>query len=172
MMWGCAIAAVLFVGFALWFVAPQMFGATDYVGRPTTGADNGAPATTVGTGVPTQREAISTAAKEDPARNDDATGRRAREIKQSAAPANLSEGQREQLRSIFSAAQGPAMDRPNFEMMIGTSIPRQTAIADLPPEATQVLNGFWGDQYLIAGNSLVIVDQHSRRVAAIIANVH
>ena len=64
------------------------------------------------------------------------------------------------------------MDRPNFEMMIGTSIPRQTTVADLPPDATQVLNGFWGDQYLMAGNNLVIVDQHSRRVAAIIANVH
>ncbi|MBH5370554.1 DUF1236 domain-containing protein [Bradyrhizobium glycinis] len=164
--------AVLFVGSALWFVAPQMFGATDYVGRPPTGANNSAPATTVGTGVPTQREAISTAAKEDPAQNEDSTGRRAREIRQTAAPADLSERQREQLRAIFSAAQAPTMDRPNFEMMIGTSIPRQTTVADLPPEATQVLNGFWGDQYLIAGKSLVIVDQHSRRVAAIIANVH
>jgi hypothetical protein len=171
MMWGSAVAAILFVGFALWFVAPQMFGVTDYVGRPSTGADNSSPATTVGTGVPTQRDAISTAAKEDPARNDDATGRRAREVQQSAAPAHLSEGQREQLRSIFSSAQSPAMDRPNFEMMIGTSVPRQTEVADLPPEATQVLNGFWGDQYLIAGKSLVIVDQHSRRVAAIIGNV-
>lgn len=172
MIWGSAVAAILFVGFALWFVAPQIFGISDYLGRPPTGADNSSPATTVGTGVPTQRDAVSTAAKNDPARNDDATGRRAREIQQTAAPANLSNDQREQLRSIFSSAQGPAMDRPNFEMMVGTSIPRQTTIADLPPEATQVLNGFWGDQYLIAGNNLVIVDQHSRRVAAIIANVH
>ncbi|WP_144441356.1 hypothetical protein [Bradyrhizobium sp. CCGE-LA001] len=171
MMWGFALAAVLFVGFALWFVVPHTFKATDHAGRSSTGADNSAPATTVGTGVPSQREAISTAAKEDPARNEDSTGRRAREIKETAGPANLSDGQRDQLRAIFSSAQGPAMDRPNFEMMIGTSVPRQTGVADLPPEATQVLNGFWGDQYLIAGTNLVIVDQHSRRVAAIIANV-
>ncbi|MBK3663820.1 DUF1236 domain-containing protein [Bradyrhizobium diazoefficiens] len=63
------------------------------------------------------------------------------------------------------------MDRPNFEMMIGTSVPRQTEVADLPPEVAKVLNGFWGDQYLIAGNDLVIVDQHSRRAAGIIADV-
>ena len=63
------------------------------------------------------------------------------------------------------------MDHPNFEMMIGTSVPRQTQVADLPPEATQLLNGFWGDQYLLAGNDLIIVDQHSRRVAGIIAGV-
>ncbi|WP_256467018.1 hypothetical protein [Bradyrhizobium sp. 199] len=30
---------------------------------------------------------------------------------------------------------------------------------------------FRGDQYLIAGKGLVIVDQHAQRVAAIIANV-
>ncbi|MEW6151654.1 MAG: DUF1236 domain-containing protein [Pseudomonadota bacterium] len=171
MMWGSAVAAILFVGSGLWLAAPQMFGMTDYVGRPTTGADSSAPATTVGTGVPTQRDAISTAAKEDPAVNEDSSGGRARQIKQSSQPANLSEQQRQQLQSVLSTAQGPAVDRPNFEMMVGTSVPRQTETADLPAEVTQILNGFWGDQYLIAGKSLVIVDHHSRRVAAIIADV-
>jgi hypothetical protein len=32
-------------------------------------------------------------------------------------------------------------------MMIGTAVPRQTELADLPPEATEVLNGYWGSQY-------------------------
>ena len=171
MIAGFALAAVLFVGFAVWFAAPQMFGATDYLGRPSTGADKSTPATTVGTGVPTQREAISKVAKEDPAGNEDPSGGRARNIKQSSEPVNLSDQQRQQLRSIIASAHGPALDRPNFEMMIGVSVPRQTELADLPPEVTQVLNGFWGDQYLIAGNDLVIVDQHSRRVAGIIAGV-
>jgi hypothetical protein len=171
MMTGSALAAVLFVGFVVWFAAPQMFGAKDYLGRPPTGADNSAPATDVGTGVPTQREAVSEAAKTDPAATEDSTGSRARAIKQSIQPANLSDQQRQQLRSIISSANGPTMDRPNFEMMVGTSVPRQTQVADLPPEATQLLNGFWGDQYLIAGNDLIIVDQHSRRVAGIIAGV-
>jgi hypothetical protein len=171
MIAGFALAAVLFVGFAVWFAVPQMFGATDYLGRPSTGADNTTPATTVGTGVPTQREAISKTAKEDPAGNEDPSGGRARYIKQSSEPVNLTDQQRQQLRSIIASAHGPALDRPNFEMMIGVSVPRQTEIADLPPEVTQVLNGFWGDQYLIAGNDLVIVDQHSRRVAGIIAGV-
>lgn len=171
MMWGYAAAAILFVSLVLWFAAPQMLGVTNHVGRSSTEADKGAPATTVGTGVPTQRDAVSTAAKQDPAGNEDSSGGRARQIKGSSQAANLSGQQREQLRSVLSTAQGPAMDRPNFEMMIGTSVPRQTQTADLPPEVTQILNGFWGDQYLIAGKSLVIVDQHSRRVAAIIADV-
>lgn len=171
MISGAAIAAILFMGLGLWFAAPQLFGVTDHVGRRSTGADKGTPATTAGTGVPTQRDAVSTAAKQDPAGNEDSSGLRARQIKKSSRPANLSEQQREQLRSILATSRGPAMDRPNFEMMIGTSVPRQTETADLPPEATQILDGFWGDQYLIAGKSLVIVDQHSRRVAAVIADV-
>ncbi|HEU0148333.1 MAG TPA: hypothetical protein VFR21_15840, partial [Bradyrhizobium sp.] len=81
MIAGFALAAVLFVGFAVWFAVPEMFGATDYLGRPSTGADNTTPATTVGTGVPTQREAISKTAKEDPAGNEDPSGGRARNIK-------------------------------------------------------------------------------------------
>jgi hypothetical protein len=114
---------------------------------------------------------VSEAAKENPAGNEDSTGARARDVKQTARPAGLNDQQREQLHSIFSSLHGPMMERPNFEMMIGTSVPHQTEVADLPPEVTQVLNGFWGDQYLIAGSDLVIVDQHSRRVAAIIAGV-
>lgn len=171
MMAGSALAAIVFVGFIIWFAIPQMFGATDYLGRPSTGADKGAPATTVGTGVPTQREALSRSAKENPAGNEDASGGRARDVMKTTQAVNLNDLQREQLRSIISSAHGPTMDRPNFEMMIGTSVPRQTQVADLPPEVAQVLNGFWGDQYLIAGNDLVIVDQHSRRVAGIVAGV-
>lgn len=169
MIAGTALAAIVFLGFIAWFAVPQMFGATDYLGRPPTGADKGTPATTVGTGVPTQREAVSKVAKQDPAGNEDPTGGRARDVKQTSQPVNLNEKQREQLRSIISSAHGPTMDRANFEMMIGTAVPRQTQVADLPPEATKVLNGFWGDQYLIAGSDLVIVDQHSHRVAGIIA---
>jgi hypothetical protein len=56
-------------------------------------------------------------------------------------------------------------------MMIGTSVPRQTELADLPPQAAAVLNGYAGSQYMIAGANLVVVDRNSRRVAAIIADV-
>lgn len=171
MVGGSVIAAALFVGLLAWFAVPQLFGTTDYLGRPKTGADNTTASTTVGTGVPTQREAQSAVAKNDPAGNEDATGGRARNIKQSSQPVSLTQEQRDKLRTIFSSKTDAKTDRADFEMMIGTSVPRQARLADLPPEATQVLNGFWGDQYLIAGKDLVVVDQHSRRVAAIISGV-
>jgi hypothetical protein len=171
MIGGAAIAAVLFVGLLGWFAVPYLFGTTDYLGRPVTGADKGTASTTVGTGVPTQREAESAVAKHDPAGNEDGSGGRARNIKQSSQPVALTQEQRDKLRAIFSSSGSPKMERPNFEMMVGTSVPQQARLADLPPEATQVLNGYWGDQYLIAGKDLVVVDQNSRRVAAIISGV-
>ena len=171
MIGGSVIAAVLFVGLLAWLALPHFLGTTDYLGRPATGADNRTASTTVGTGVPAQREAQSAVAKDDPAGNEDATGGRARNIKQSTQPVSLTQAQRDKLRTIFSTKTEAKVDRPNFEMMVGTSVPRQAQLADLPPEATQVLNGYWGDQYLIAGKDLVVVDQHSRRVAAIISGV-
>src|SRR3954465_3000679 len=104
MMAGPGVAPALFVGFIVWLAVPQMFGATDYLGRPSTSAAQGAPATTVGTGVPTQREAVSKAAKENPAGNEDTTGARARDVKHPAQPAGLNDQQREQLRAIISSA--------------------------------------------------------------------
>jgi hypothetical protein len=171
MVGGSVLAAALFVGMLAWFAVPHLFGTTDYLGRPATGADNKTASTTVGTGVPTQREAESAVAKNDPAGNEDPTGGRARNIKQSSQPVSLTQEQRDKLRTIFSSKTEAKTDRPNFELMIGTSVPGQARLADLPPEATQVLNGYWGDQYLIAGKDLIVVDQHSRRVAAIISGV-
>jgi hypothetical protein len=171
MLAGAAMAGALFAGLVGWFAIPHLLETTDYLGRPFSGADRNTAATTVGTGVPTQREAQSAVAKNDPAGIEDRTGGRARNIKQSSQPVSLDQKQRDRLRAIFSNAKGPKVDRPNFEMMSGTAVPRQTELADLPPEATEVLNGYWGSQYLIAGKDLVVVDQHSRRVAAIIAGV-
>jgi hypothetical protein len=56
------------------------------------------------------------------------------------------------LRTIFSAASAPNILQAEFELMIGTSVLRQAILADLPPEAMQVLNGYFGGQYMMAGH--------------------
>jgi len=170
MLTGSAAAGALFVGLLGWFAIPHLLGTADNPSRPPSGADRSTAATTIGTGVPTQSEAESAIAKNDPAGLEDRTGGRARNIKQSSQPVSLDQAKRRNCW-LFADAKAPKVDRPNFEMMIGTAVPRQTELGDLPPEATEVLNGYWGSQYLIAGKDLVIVDQHSRRVAAIIAGV-
>jgi hypothetical protein len=44
----------------------------------------------------------------------------------------------------------------------------QVQLRDIPPEITQVMNGYWGDQYVLTNDKMIIVDQHSRRVVAIV----
>jgi len=39
---------------------------------------------------------------------------------------------------------------------------------DLLRKITEMINGCWGDHYVLVQNKLVIVDQHSRRVVAIV----
>jgi hypothetical protein len=171
MVGASAAAALLLVGALAWLAVPSLLGTTDYVGRPSTGADSKTAATALGTGVPTQREAQSSAAKNDPAGSEDSTGGRARKIMQSSEGVSLTPDERQKLRAVLSSSTAPRMDRANFELMVGTSVPRQTELADLPPEATQILNGYWGDQCLIAGHDLIVIDHSSRRVAAIISGV-
>jgi hypothetical protein len=131
MLGGSAVAAALFVGLLGWFATPHLLGTADNLGRPPSGADRGTAATTIGTGVPTQREAESAVAKSDPAGLEDRTGGRARNIKQSSQPVSLDQEKREKLLAVADA-KGPKVDRPNFELMIGTAVPRQTELADLP----------------------------------------
>jgi hypothetical protein len=127
--------------------------------------------TGIGTGRPAQVDAESAAAKSDPAGVEDATGGRARNIKQTSRSLQLSEEQRERLQKVAASSNAPKLDVAGFELMIGTAIPEKTPIADLPPEVSEIMNGFWGDQYLLVQDKMIVIDQHTRRVAAIVSDV-
>jgi hypothetical protein len=164
MLGGAVIAAILLVAFVLW---PLLV--TNKLGTPPGGAN---PSTTSDTtksrGTPAQQSAESTVGKSNPAGPEDATGGRARQIKQSSHSLQLSDAQREQVKRILSQQNPPKIDKADFELMIGAAVPAQAPLQDIPPEITQVMNGYWGDQYLMVRDTLVIVDQHSRRVVAIV----
>lgn len=183
------LACILLV--AAWFAFPWFLGSNDQLAKPSTASDVHTPATNVGNAAPTQSEAASTAAKPNPAGGETAkqipaskeaakqtpegeehaSNAHASATKEISAPININDAQRATLRSIFASGSPPRVERPNFEVMIGASVAEQTPLADLPPEVPKVLNGFSGDKYVIAGDELVIVDQHSRRVAAFIGDI-
>jgi hypothetical protein len=142
-----ALACILIIGFAIRFASPRFLGNNPYLG------------------------AMSASGRQGPGGQEDAAGGGASFIKAASESIKLTEAQHATLRSIFASANPPKVDQPNFELMIGAGVAKQTPLADLPPEVPQVLNGFSGHQYVIAGDDLVIVDQHSRHVAAIIRNV-
>ncbi len=183
------VACILLV--AAWFAFPWFLGGKDQLAKPPAASDVHTPATNVGNAAPTQSEAASTAAKQNPGGGEaakqipagkeaakqnpegeeHASGGRASATKATSEPINITDAQRATLRSIFASGNPPRVEPPNFELMIGASVAEQTPLADLPPEVPKVLNGFSGDKYVIAGDELVIVDQHSRRVAAFIGGV-
>ncbi|NEW98840.1 DUF1236 domain-containing protein [Rhodopseudomonas sp. BR0G17] len=46
--------------------------------------------------------------------------------------------------------------------------PDQITLSDLPPEVTEIMNGYWGDQCLVVSDRLVIVDRQTRRIVALV----
>lgn len=166
MIVGAAAASVLFVGLIAWPLVTN-----NQLANPPSGANPSAPDTTVGRGVPGQQAAESSIGKNDPAGQEDSSGGRARAIKESAQQLSLTQEQIAQIKSALKDQNKPSMQQANFEMMIGVSVPQQVALQDLPPKITEIAKGYWGDQYTIVQDKLVIVDQHSRRIVAIVPGV-
>ena len=75
------------------------------------------------------------------------------------------------MKQIVAKANLPKSGKADFELMIGTLVPQQVPVQDLPPEVSQIMNGYWGDHCLLVGDTMVIVDQHTRRIVAIVPDV-
>jgi len=162
---GFVAAVILAAAVTVWpFVTQNQTGTPKGGANPATASN-----TTTSPGVPAQRAGESTVGKNDPAGSG---GGRPRAIKQSATALQLNDEQRQKIREIISRqSAAPKVQKAPFEMMIGTAVPNEVELKDIPPEITAVMNGYWGDQYVLVQDELVIVDQHSRRVVAIVPAV-
>ncbi|MGY3453900.1 DUF1236 domain-containing protein [Bradyrhizobium sp. USDA 4353] len=164
---GGGALAVLFIALIAWpFVSRNPIGTPNGGANPSSASD-----TTVGRTMPAQQAAESAVGKNDPAGQADATGGRERAIKQSSQPLSLSDQARNQVKDVIGKQNAPRVQQAQFEMMIGSAVPGQVQLQDIPPEITQIMNGYWGDQYVLVQDKLVIVDQHTRRVVAIVPGV-
>jgi hypothetical protein len=158
---GAAVAGVVLLG---GLATATYIGISRHVDPKPPAATTG-----IGTGKPAQQNAESVVGKSDPAGLEDSTGGRARQLKATSRNLQLTAEQRQQIERVLAGTNNPHQDQAGFELMIGSAIPDKVALADLPPEIAEIMNGFWGDQYLTIQDKLVVVDQHSRRVAAIVS---
>jgi Spy/CpxP family protein refolding chaperone len=158
------IAAVVAIATLVWPLVTQ-----NQVGTPKGGANpSTASDTTTSRGAPAQQGAESTVGKSNPA-GQDTNNARAKDIKQSSRALQLTDQQRQQIKDVIARqSDAPRLQTAPFELMIGSAVPQQVELKDIPPEITQVMNGYWGDEYVLVQDKMVIVDQHSRRVAAIV----
>lgn len=164
MLVAAVVAAVLFLGVLGWSFLDNPLGRAP----GSAGGSAGGDVTTLPS-KQAQRSGESTVGKNDPGGQPGPAGGRQRAIKGSAQPLSLSDDQRRQVGS-FIAGQSDLQrdDQARFELMIGVLVPEQITLSDLPPEVTEIMNGYWGDQCLVVSDRLVIVDRQTRRIVALV----
>jgi hypothetical protein len=96
---------------------------------------------------------------------------RTQNIEQSAKPVDLTPDQKQRLRDVLARARQARQNDVGFSLTLGSAVPQQVALADLPTEASDILRGYSGDKYLVVGDQLVIVDPQVRRIVALIQGV-
>jgi cytochrome c len=92
-------------------------------------------------------------------------------IEQTAKPLQLSDSQRQQIRQYFASQSGQRMQTADFSLTIGAAVPQDVPLHKLPPELSSAMRGYQGDDYVLVGDQLVIVDPNARRVVALVPNV-
>ncbi|MGH6672613.1 MAG: DUF1236 domain-containing protein [Xanthobacteraceae bacterium] len=95
----------------------------------------------------------------------------AAQIEQSAAPLKLSAAQQQKIKSYFAEKRTKELNSVGFSLSIGAAVPRQIELHRLPAAIISALGGFRGDDYVLVGHQLVVVDDNARRVVAIVPNV-
>ena len=100
------------------------------------------------------------------------TSREAAQIGQTAAPLKLSDAQRQQIRQYFASQPGQRMQSANFSLAVGAAVPQDVPLQKLPPEILSALGGYQGNDYVLVGDQLVIVDPTARRVVALVPQIN
>jgi hypothetical protein len=164
LVWGSAVAVLVFAAVLLWPLLPgqEISAPGDY--PPSRQTDATGSRTNQGAGE-------STAGKLQAGRPEDATGTMARDIQGTAHAPDLTTEQKEDIKSFFARNDGHRMDTVDFTIAVGSAVPRQVQLRELPKEVTAVMRGYSGDDYVLVRDQLIIVDGQARRIVAIIPGI-
>jgi hypothetical protein len=81
----------------------------------------------------------------------------------------LSEDQRSQMKTIIGREHGPRLgSNVNFDVTVGTRIPRNVHVVVLPEEIVRIVPEYRGYEYFLVGDEIVIVDPRTLEIVAII----
>lgn len=87
-----------------------------------------------------------------------------------AAPANVTTEQRTRIREHRSALVRGRVERSriNFNISVGTVVPRTVTFYELPPTIVEVVPAWRGYRYILVEDEIVIIDPGSYRIIAVI----
>lgn len=163
-----AVCVIAIIGSAIWFLEPN--SPFQYAANHASPAT--APRANQGAGESGVAKNNALLPEQSPTGgNGQSSSGEAAQIEQSAAPLKLSDAQRQKIQSLFSGNQSQRLQTANFTLSIGAAVPQQVALNKLPAEVVSTIGGYQGDDYVLVGNQLVIVDSTSRRVVAIVPDV-
>jgi hypothetical protein len=81
----------------------------------------------------------------------------------------LSEDQRSQIKTIIGRANGPRLgNNVNFDVRVGTRVPRDVHFVVLPEEIVRIVPQYRGFDYVLVGDEIVIIDPHTLEIVAVI----
>jgi uncharacterized protein DUF1236 len=82
----------------------------------------------------------------------------------------LSEDQRSRIKTVIGTGRGPRLSRSsvNFDVSVGTRIPRSVHFVTLPSEIVQIVPQYRGFDYFLVEDEIVIVDPDTLEIVAII----
>ena len=82
---------------------------------------------------------------------------------------NLTAEQRTKIRQdIFSGSNVPRTDKANFSVRVGTVVPNDVRIVEVPETLITIHPEWRGDQYFVMRDDVIIVD-HDHRIVAVMA---
>jgi len=93
-------------------------------------------------------------------------------IEQTATALQLSDAQRQQIQQYFASKPGQRTRGANFSLAVGAEVPQDVPLQKLPPEILSALGGYQGNDYVLVGDQLVIVDPTARRVVALVPQIN
>ena len=81
----------------------------------------------------------------------------------------LSEDQRSQIKTVIGRGHGPRLDRnADFDVRVGTRIPRSVHFVALPPDIVRIVPQYRGFDYFLVQDEIVIVDPRTLEIVAVI----
>jgi hypothetical protein len=171
MMWGAGLAVALFGVVLVWAFVTAPNGQLGGTARQRPTASTGVLANQ-GSGESRAGKENTVTPRQNPTvgAGQNSSGETA-QIQQSAAPLKLTDAQRQQIAQYFADKAGQRMPSANFSIAVGAAVPQQVPLEKLPPEISSAMGGYQGNDYVLVGNQLVIVDPTARRVVAIVPDV-
>jgi hypothetical protein len=82
---------------------------------------------------------------------------------------NIAPEQRERIRDVITKSRGPRVDHVDFDLAVGTSVPRSIRFVAVPQSIIEIEPEWRGFDYFLVGDELVIVNPRSMQIVAVVA---